>query len=871
MRLRLTIKRHELPLVKVLQGIPNASTATVSELISQVNGVIPLESEDGEWGLEDYIVSVDSFECVHYANVSEVLKEDDEVEIRAAQSVDARARRLSGRLQISREGARLLDGLPYGSRRMRKTARPSFNIPPLKKRRLLADENEDVSDDEALFEDRPMDDDPGTGDDGAGAMSSEDSSSEEESDEEESIADDEIAALRNDQAAPTQGFNPSPSRKRKRVQFQEHDKANPDDIESSENGSDGSFGLPESAKANHMLSSASSSDVSSVTSEESSGNAEDEDSGELDNAAEEEFGDSSSSSSESSDSSDSLSVSSDSASELDDNEHTDDPTTLTTPSSSSPKHVNDTTKTQKNASTAGDIPALIERRHDELKRRVKGLVHPSMANDAYLQGLLNSKALEVAQPLTTVSPPGMGKYQTHKRNRRRKEARLRKFQLQQQGQETAKEPEERMEDPDEAITAVETLHHFVPYQNVASESLAHESMAAKPVHGKAASHEAGELSDAGSGHKKWIDKLSPNAAHSSALTGEGPKAQSQGDARAGAEQADHDAKVTAPPEISTSSLSQGVLDAATKAVTTATTGPRLRIGVAAKRTIKSALGSALPRKRPAEHEDDVGVQPPPKQRNWQDVINLQVVECGATDVDLPVPPFPFKQRWHNIPGRVFGKQRQEYLKAIKDKYGVSDNVDEGEKAEDGFISFSHTNADGVESHEKAEKATKSRVGPRDSLLQSTSNGAGLNYDDEDPSGDSHTLQAPSKSPSSSVEDVAKDAEDGYPLEPIDIERLTPLTVEQCESGAFIYFKKLEISPGGFPQMAGFRTARIQNVNGPVLELKLARRDVSQRDEEAEELHRKFHVQTEEDETDQDDGRDLTAEFSELVEPSLIQL
>ena len=80
MRLRLSILRHELPPVQILYGVPNPEKLTISELISQVNNVIPLESDDGTWGLEDYIVAVSGFECVHYTPVIEILKEDDEVE-----------------------------------------------------------------------------------------------------------------------------------------------------------------------------------------------------------------------------------------------------------------------------------------------------------------------------------------------------------------------------------------------------------------------------------------------------------------------------------------------------------------------------------------------------------------------------------------------------------------------------------------------------------------------------------------------------------------------------------------------------------------------------------------------------------------------
>lgn len=85
MRLQLTVKRHGLPPFHVLWKVgdvrlPQATAGnsiTISQLLEQVNDVIPLEAED--WGLEDYAVEVRGFECLHFSELSQVLKEDDEV------------------------------------------------------------------------------------------------------------------------------------------------------------------------------------------------------------------------------------------------------------------------------------------------------------------------------------------------------------------------------------------------------------------------------------------------------------------------------------------------------------------------------------------------------------------------------------------------------------------------------------------------------------------------------------------------------------------------------------------------------------------------------------------------------------------------
>lgn len=85
MRLRLAIHRHGLPPSYILwnsEGLrPNhpasGSNATIAQFLDQINEVVPLEAE--EWGLEDYIVEVQGFECVHYTVLNQILKDEDEV------------------------------------------------------------------------------------------------------------------------------------------------------------------------------------------------------------------------------------------------------------------------------------------------------------------------------------------------------------------------------------------------------------------------------------------------------------------------------------------------------------------------------------------------------------------------------------------------------------------------------------------------------------------------------------------------------------------------------------------------------------------------------------------------------------------------
>lgn len=85
MRLQLTVQRQGLPPVHVLWTVggfrpgysTNEASTTISQLLDQINEIIPLEAE--EWGLEDYVVEVRGFECLHFSGLDKILKEDDEV------------------------------------------------------------------------------------------------------------------------------------------------------------------------------------------------------------------------------------------------------------------------------------------------------------------------------------------------------------------------------------------------------------------------------------------------------------------------------------------------------------------------------------------------------------------------------------------------------------------------------------------------------------------------------------------------------------------------------------------------------------------------------------------------------------------------
>ncbi|RKF59473.1 putative clumping factor b protein [Erysiphe neolycopersici] len=146
MRLRLSIRRNGLPETLITWAIDTTSSPTIYQLLEQVNEVVPIES-DGEWGLEDYAVELKassgvSYECLHFQNVASVMKEDDEVIKRS----------FSGRTQITADGKRLFDGVPWGRPLLRTIIdRPSIKIPPKKLSRLTYNSSAEGDEDSELL------------------------------------------------------------------------------------------------------------------------------------------------------------------------------------------------------------------------------------------------------------------------------------------------------------------------------------------------------------------------------------------------------------------------------------------------------------------------------------------------------------------------------------------------------------------------------------------------------------------------------------------------------------------------------------------------------------------------------------------------
>ena len=79
LRLRLTIHRNNLSPTNIWWTVRPDDSLTVTDLLSRINDVVPLESPSG-WGLEDYVMSLDGSELLHFQPINDILQANDHVE-----------------------------------------------------------------------------------------------------------------------------------------------------------------------------------------------------------------------------------------------------------------------------------------------------------------------------------------------------------------------------------------------------------------------------------------------------------------------------------------------------------------------------------------------------------------------------------------------------------------------------------------------------------------------------------------------------------------------------------------------------------------------------------------------------------------------
>lgn len=152
MRLYLSIERNALAPVKTVWPLSDLQQKwTIAQLLEAIDKTFPLETQ--HWGLEDYVVTLNGYECVHHHEIASICKDNDALVIRPLQTIEVRARTMSGRHQISNDGRRLFDGIAFGRPALKPPVRPDIHIPPRKRRKL--DIEEVASDDVLMIEAEP--------------------------------------------------------------------------------------------------------------------------------------------------------------------------------------------------------------------------------------------------------------------------------------------------------------------------------------------------------------------------------------------------------------------------------------------------------------------------------------------------------------------------------------------------------------------------------------------------------------------------------------------------------------------------------------------------------------------------------------------
>ncbi|KAL1961860.1 hypothetical protein VTN77DRAFT_984 [Rasamsonia byssochlamydoides] len=858
MRLHLIILRHGLPVTRILwttnspplsyasgpgapYGAPAASSSaitstrfpntaygnggyTIAQLLEDVNEVVPLETDGkaagendefgGQWGLEDYVVEVGGFECLHFMEVEGLLRDGDEVVIRPLQTADLRARRISGRHQISADGRHLIDGVPFGRPYLKRSysSRPAIRIPPRKRRRTtLSGWNEGLHEDDdadwpppgrydsntgrepAMLDEASIHSDQGTiirhptsnFDDGQGSDSDADTSEIEDEDLSE-----ELKGLREDldaealEAADSQSLRVTRSsgrvsRLRHRDAAQAAVDASParSSVSASHPRSDSVVGAEPSPKSKNVRFKKVSDSEDSFVSDESP-ESEEESTSEVESSAEE---------AESTEEEAESSVSSDATSSV----------------SSDTSSVSDSDSESESESESESVSES------------ESESEPEMAPTA-VEPKVQRK----------FNPPGKGSLKTKKSNRRNKLRRK--------------------------LAKLKELGYLPPNANFADLRAWEAKNGEGPLtevkdHGEIQSSQAREQSEFEARRQQLLRQLESGGIDVDA----------------------HFEKENFPPkrsqrELGDNAETEVATDAPNATVEEApATAKRRKLDVASsKRLLFGSLGVKTPRSKADEEATRQKLAAPVKpqtlpqkdveqradegaesdlEENWQEKLVLRATECVYDDINLGPPSFPFKQRWD-----------AEARELIRQRRNNGNGNGNGRK------------------NRKRKNRDWQEEGWYDGGNEDQANGdVQLDYGDQQVTGASEDIAGDQVPPP--TEDT-----DDLPLLPDDLASVPDLVVDEVAEGAIIAFKQLDMSKATNwqPKVSEYRVAQVESVaDDGTLSLRLAKRDRERREpienEDGTREYSGFEMPGFEDEVTEDDGF-RTVSFGELIEPKLLQ-
>ena len=240
--------------------------------------------------------------------------------------------------------------------------------------------------------------------------------------------------------------------------------------------------------------------------------------------------------------------------------------------------------------------------------------------------------------------------------------------------------------------------------------------------------------------------------------------------------------------------------------------------------------------------------------NWQDKLIIRATECVFDDIELTAPPFPFEQRWDDEADAIIRK-RKGWGKKRKRKQRIQ-VYDEPE--EESWYDTGYENGYDNGDYENGE-------------LQ-------LNYDGtEQQVAEGPTEMDGVEETTAEVPESTKD--DDLPRLPDDTSSIPDLAEDELKKQSIIAFKQLDMSKetNWQPRVSEYRVAEIHDVyEDGIISVQLAKRDRKQKKEDYDDdeydgprRYSGFEMPGFEDDEEDDDGFREVA-FPELIEPKLLR-
>ena len=910
MRLQLSIERHTLPPTQILfstASYPSAHTsarnATIADLLHDVNDLIPLESADGEWGLEDYIVEVAAtadqdniYEALHFQSIDSVLSEDDEVVIRYLKSEELRGRRYGGRLQITGDGRHLVDGVVWGRRWLgasRAGGRPGINIPPRKRRRILATEADDeVEVEEPLLaiigeneqdEDEYVDDGEVDENEIKVVSTFDDADEGEAEDEMEDVEDDEVQLLLKE-AAEVDDANLDESQnvvemqlrsrtrlgKRKRGMEGVHDEE--DDLEA--------FSTPVKSPARRQVrfedgTSEPDSDADSmlagIAAEQTrkvQGNQTPDDEDDESSASENE-----SSSGTSSSESDNESASDDAGEVLPSPRRTAGRDTDTSSSDSSESesdsdssgYSSDATSSSGSDSSETSSSSDSETSERAMKASVSVATKTTSSprNNTTLAAFQQGKDKLAG----SVAPPGQGKSATRSKNQRNKMVRHLK-RLKEEGLLPAQA------NFDDLRAYQATLDSSQPPPAEESSQLEAARTKALAIVQESEPTLLVQLDDG----EREVDTPEPSRDTESYQ----PTAESKVAERPAPIQQPDESPKSAPG----SSAKRSRLDvAASRRLLFGSLGLRNPKTPAEEQALREKLGKST-NSTPTDRRTERSNSPPPRETHqvttddsWKDKLIISAVECTREGVSLDPPPFPFQQISTKRKLKVAAQEPEldygdaEPLQSVQQPdMRFQDVPDPAERLKLKKLKSSLTNFTVRECYDALRKCDWDHDDAMQFLFSAEVEASQPIGGARNGIQETHQAEEVSDNGSRTVS-FAKDEVDGIPI-PTDFDALADLEKTHLLPGAVIAYKELWVDPYTVqPDVSPYRVARVNDFDAVCVTLTLAVRDREKprpRDPETGEvIVNNFEIRTSEDGEVDHGVREV--EFAQMMTPKLIEM